>query len=104
VVILGGRGSGAIVAESVHTLAAGGTNLRVVGFLNDMLPRGKLVSGVPVIGPFASWRELPDETVFVAPLVSSATGPISRPAQRSRMTSLSSQWRLECLQAQLALR
>jgi sugar O-acyltransferase (sialic acid O-acetyltransferase NeuD family) len=67
-VILGGRGSGAIVAESVHALAAGGTNLRVVGFLNDVLPRGELVSGVPVIGPFASWRELPEETVFVAPL------------------------------------
>lgn len=68
VVIFGGPGSGAIAAESVNALAAGGTDVRLVGFLNDVLPRGELVSGVPVIGPFASWRELPEEITFLAPL------------------------------------
>lgn len=68
VAIFGGPGGGAIAAESISALAASGTDIRLLGFLNDVLPRGELVSGVPVIGTFATWRELPDEVTFLAPL------------------------------------
>jgi acetyltransferase EpsM len=67
-VIFGGPGSGALVADSVSAMRADGRGVRVVGFLNDALPRGSLVHGVPVLGAFASWRELPEETRFIAPL------------------------------------
>jgi sugar O-acyltransferase (sialic acid O-acetyltransferase NeuD family) len=63
-VIFGGPGGGAIVAESVR--AAGGAD-RVRGFLNDMLPPGTRIAGVPVLGPFASWRTHED-AAFIAPL------------------------------------
>jgi sugar O-acyltransferase (sialic acid O-acetyltransferase NeuD family) len=68
VAIFGGPGAGAIVATSIAALAADGTDIACAGFLNDVLPRGTLVSGAPVLGPFAAWRELPEETLFVAPL------------------------------------
>ena len=68
VVIFGGPGSGAIVAQSVAALADGQSGIKLVGFLNDILPCGTLVSGAPVLGPFASWRDLPEEIAFLAPL------------------------------------
>jgi acetyltransferase EpsM len=68
IAVFGGAGGGALIAQSVDALAAGGQALKVLGFLNDILPRGELVSGVPVLGPFTSWRELPEDVAFVAPL------------------------------------
>jgi acetyltransferase EpsM len=68
IAIFGGPGAGAIVAESVRALAAAGAAVRLLGFLNDALPQGSVVSGAPVLGPFASWRELPPDTLFLAPL------------------------------------
>lgn len=67
VVIFGGPGGGALVAQSIAALA-GVEPIELVGFLNDVLPRGKFVSGAPVLGPFASWVHLPKDVVFVAPL------------------------------------
>ena len=32
------------------------------------MPRGELISGRPVLGPFESWRELPPDVAFLAPL------------------------------------
>jgi sugar O-acyltransferase (sialic acid O-acetyltransferase NeuD family) len=68
VVIFGGPGSAADAAQSIAALAKGETDIKLAGFLNDVLPRGELVSGVPVLGPFASWRDLPDDFTFLAPL------------------------------------
>jgi hypothetical protein len=68
VAIFGGPGSGAVVAQSVAALAARGEGIQVVGFLNDVLSLGEVVSGVPVIGPFASWGTLADDVQFIAPL------------------------------------
>ena len=68
VAIFGGRGSGAIAAQSIAALAANGTNVRLIGFLNDTLAPRAIVAGAPVLGRFASWRELPEEVTFLAPL------------------------------------
>jgi sugar O-acyltransferase (sialic acid O-acetyltransferase NeuD family) len=69
VAVFGGKGAGgALVAQTLHVLAAERPALRLFGFLNDQLPAGTQVSGAPVLGPFAMWRDLPDEISFVAPL------------------------------------
>jgi sugar O-acyltransferase (sialic acid O-acetyltransferase NeuD family) len=68
VAIFGGAGAAAIVAESVAASLPGPAKLQVLGFLNDVLPRGALVSGLPILGPFAAWRDLPGDTLFMAPL------------------------------------
>jgi sugar O-acyltransferase (sialic acid O-acetyltransferase NeuD family) len=63
-VIFGGPGSGAIAAQAV----AAGDRFMLAGYLNDALPVGTLVSGAPVLGPFAGWRDRPEDAVFLAPL------------------------------------
>jgi len=68
IAIFGGPGSGAVVAQSLRALATAQGGVRVLGFLNDVLPAGERVSDVPVIGPFASWATLAEEVRFVAPL------------------------------------
>jgi sugar O-acyltransferase (sialic acid O-acetyltransferase NeuD family) len=68
IAIFGGPGSGAIAADSVTASNAGSEHTRLLGFLNDALPPGSSVSGAPVLGPFASWRDLPEDTLFLAPL------------------------------------
>lgn len=67
VAIFGGPGSGAVVAQSAGALARQGS-VKVVGFLNDVLSPGEVVSGVPVLGPFPSWSVLADDVRFIAPL------------------------------------
>jgi acetyltransferase EpsM len=42
--------------------------MRCLGFLNDTEPLGSRISGHSILGPFASWRDLPPDTRFVAPL------------------------------------
>jgi len=68
IAIFGGPGSGAVVAQSLRALATAQGGVRVLGFLNDVLPAGERVSDVPVIGPFASWATLAEDVRFVAPL------------------------------------
>ena len=52
VLILGGKGSGAIVAQAIHDLAAAGSEIESSGFLNDSLSVGTEVNGLPVRGKF----------------------------------------------------
>ena len=66
VAIFGGRGGGALVAFTLSRLNAVGARCR--GFLNDVEAPGSLVGGIPVLGPFVSWRHLPASVTFVAPL------------------------------------
>ena len=68
IAIFGGTGSGAIVAQTLAALAARGDDVVFAGYLNDQHTPGSFVSGAPVLGPFASWRNLPDDVAFVAPL------------------------------------
>ncbi|MEP1356265.1 MAG: hypothetical protein ABJX32_04335 [Tateyamaria sp.] len=65
VVIFGGKGGGATVAD--YMLASGSSN-RVLGFLNDVAPKGTLISGLEVLGAFADWRDFPEHVTFNAPL------------------------------------
>lgn len=67
VAVFGGRGGGAQAAFALSRLEALG-RARCLGFLNDVEPAGTRISGYPVLGPFASWRDLPSGTYFVAPL------------------------------------
>lgn len=62
IAVFGGPGAGAMAAQSA---ARGGVT--VLGFLNDGLAPGGAVSGFPVLGPFAAWRDWPAAR-FVAPL------------------------------------
>ena len=66
--IFGGPGSGAMVAEALAVGDHSGAKSRLIGFLNDAIPAGERISGTPVLGPFSSWRDLPDTVLFVAPL------------------------------------
>jgi len=68
IAIFGGPGSGAIAAQSIAALAAGGEEIALHGFLNDVLPHGTQICGAPVLGPFAGWRDLPNDVAFLAPL------------------------------------
>lgn len=63
-VILGGPGDGIVVAEAALLAVRAGAAYTLAGFLNDALPRGTIVHGVPVLGRFEDWVELSDEHVF----------------------------------------
>jgi len=67
VAVFGGRGAGALAAFTLDRLASLGQG-RCIGFLNDLEPVGTRISGHPVLGPFASWHQLPPGTQFIAPL------------------------------------
>jgi hypothetical protein len=49
----------------VHCVAAAGRPVILAGFLNDTLPRGELLQGVPILGPLEEWCELDDDIHFV---------------------------------------
>lgn len=53
-VILGGTGSGIIVADAAKVSTRA---FDVIGFLNDREPRGSSFSGTPVLGSFESWSD-----------------------------------------------
>jgi sugar O-acyltransferase (sialic acid O-acetyltransferase NeuD family) len=65
--VFGGRGGGALGALTISRTAGAG-RVRCLGFLNDVEPVGSGISGYPVLGPFAAWRDLPMVTQFIAPL------------------------------------
>jgi sugar O-acyltransferase (sialic acid O-acetyltransferase NeuD family) len=75
-VIFGGPGSGALVAQTVSALTDAGHPVELTGFLNDVIPAKQEISGVPVLGDFASWRELPEEVMFIAPLHKAMEMPV----------------------------
>jgi len=62
-VILGGTGSGIIVADAAR---ASTRAFDVIGFLNDGVPRGSDFSGIPVLGNFAAWQDCPAEARFIS--------------------------------------
>jgi len=64
-VILGGPGDGIVAAEIAAAASAAGAPYELVGFLNDALTRGTIVSGVPVLGPFEAWSELSGDVLFL---------------------------------------
>ena len=66
VAIIGGIGSGAIVAQALRDIAGAGGELSPYGFLNDIEDSGTQIDGLPVLGRFEDWPEMPPETVFVA--------------------------------------
>jgi sugar O-acyltransferase (sialic acid O-acetyltransferase NeuD family) len=68
VAILGGYGSGQIVAESVWRLQQAGSPFQLLGFLNDDLAPGASTLGATVLGRFETWCNLPIATRFIAPL------------------------------------
>lgn len=63
-VILGGPGDGTVTAEAAVLAARACAAYEVAGFLNDALPRGTIVHGVPVLGRFEDWVELAEDHVF----------------------------------------
>ena len=68
VAVFGGDGGGAVVAQSIRRISAARGELELIGFLNDVIPAGRVVEGVPVLGPFDSWADQPHDVAFVAPL------------------------------------
>jgi len=68
VVVFGGPGSGAMVAQSLRRLTAAGEAIEAAGVLNDQLPIGTTVGGATVVGTFNAWDELPAHVGFIAPL------------------------------------
>jgi len=68
VVVLGGRGGGQVVAESVKRLQTGGSTHELIGFLNDHIPAGSCELGAPVLGTLDAWRDVPPALRFIAPL------------------------------------
>jgi acetyltransferase EpsM len=62
-VILGGTGSGIIVADAAKVSARA---FDVIGFLNDTEPRGSSFSGTPVLGSFETWSDCPAEVRFIS--------------------------------------
>src|SRR5262249_36570471 len=62
--IVGGPGDGIVVAEAALLAGSAGAAYSLAGFLNDSLPRGTIIHGVPVLGRFEDWAELSEEHVF----------------------------------------
>jgi sugar O-acyltransferase (sialic acid O-acetyltransferase NeuD family) len=65
VVILGGPGDGAVVAEAVLQSKAAGREIELIGFLNDSLSSAEAIYGFPVLGRLEDWRRLDDNVRFV---------------------------------------
>jgi len=68
VAIFGGRGGGTVAAQAILNQTASGGALRLHGFLDDAVPAGTSVLGAPVLGRFESWKSLPEDVRFAAPL------------------------------------
>jgi acetyltransferase EpsM len=65
VVILGGAGDGSVIAEAMMHARAAGVRDTLVGFLNDTMPPGEKIYGVPVLGKLEKWKELDGDVHFV---------------------------------------
>ena len=66
VAIIGGVGSGVIVAQALRDIAGSGGILLPLGFLNDVEETGAQIDGLPVLGRFEDWAKMPPDTLFVA--------------------------------------
>jgi sugar O-acyltransferase (sialic acid O-acetyltransferase NeuD family) len=63
-VVLGGPGDGAVVAQAARLAASAGASYTVHGFLNDAIPKGESIEDLPVLGRLEDWRNLGDDIVF----------------------------------------
>jgi sugar O-acyltransferase (sialic acid O-acetyltransferase NeuD family) len=70
IIILGGIGSGMVVAEAVKALAAAGERIELLGFLNDHERKGSQLGDIPVLGRFEQWCECPGDTQFISAIPS----------------------------------
>lgn len=59
IIILGGEGNGGIAAACVEDMRDnyGITNIKVIGFLNDMIEKGQEIGGFPVLGKTGEWKQ-----------------------------------------------
>jgi hypothetical protein len=64
-VVRGGPGDGLVVAEAILQSQMAGRSVVLTGFLNDVLPVGALLHGVPVLGRFEDWKHLDENLRFV---------------------------------------
>jgi len=64
-VVLGGPGDGFSLAEAIQFAERAGKEVSLVGFLNDALPRGEMLHGVPVLGKLEDWQELDRDIQFI---------------------------------------
>lgn len=66
VAIIGGYGSGAIIGQALFDIAVSGGHQKAVGYLNDFENPGQKIHGLPVLGKFNDWGNLPVNTLFIA--------------------------------------
>lgn len=64
-VVLGGSGDGFSLAEAIQYAERAGKDVKLIGFLNDSLPRGEVLYGVPVLGRLDDWKELDSNIQFI---------------------------------------
>jgi len=65
IAILGGVGSGTIVAQAIADLSKSGAAISCYGYFNDLMPPGECIGGIPVIGPFEAWNDLPADVLLI---------------------------------------
>lgn len=66
VVVLGGRGDGVTIAETIRDAERAGMGIALYGFLDDGQPVGSLsYGGKPVLGRLDDWASLPPEVGFI---------------------------------------
>lgn len=58
VAILGGHGDGLVAAQILRDMQRAGSPVRLVGFLNDAVPVGGDIAGIPVLETTANWSKL----------------------------------------------
>ncbi|MDO6612448.1 NeuD/PglB/VioB family sugar acetyltransferase [Shewanella sp. 1_MG-2023] len=70
VVIIGGAGNGAVLAQIIMDMQRAGDAIELVGFLNDHHSAGELLFHWPVLGKSSQWQELDKDILFVFALLS----------------------------------
>jgi len=67
VLIVGAGGHGLVVADILLAMRAAGTNLDILGYVDDDITlHGRQFLGLRVRGPIAAWRQLQPDAVIVA--------------------------------------
>lgn len=64
IVIIGGRGTGTVIASTIEDCKNAGQNIECIGFLNDV---EREINDYPVLGPITkeSWQKLDEEYYFI---------------------------------------
>lgn len=64
VLILGGHGDGLVAAQVLRDMQRTGQDIELAGFLNDRVPKGGEISGIPVLGAIIEWDSFPMNMMF----------------------------------------